>query len=126
MFYKIVLILVLLSLAWLAYRLILHRVEFNRQKSAFNLVFKKFDGSKPKLEIGNSYGYPSFKLIFKTKEDMDKAQMEGLIKQFTVRIQEICQLPSDAGRKVWSFDAERAIYATNEDKHSSSNEEPGI
>jgi hypothetical protein len=116
MFYKTVLILVLLFLAWIAYRLILRRVESNRQRSAFNLVFEKFDGTKPNLTISSSYSYPSFKLIFKTKEDMDKAQMEGLIKQFTVKIQEICQLPSDAGREAWSFDAERAIYATYEGK----------
>src|SRR5512141_1825803 len=112
MFSKVVLIFVLLFLAWIAYRLILHRIESNRQRSAFNLVFEKFDSTKPNLIISSSYSYPHFELIFKTKEDMEKAQREGFIKQFTVRIQEICQLPSEAGRKAWPFDAERAIYAT--------------
>jgi len=118
MIYKIGLILVSLFVAWVAYRLILHRIESNRQRSIFSLVFEKFDSTKPNLIISSSYGYPSFKLIFKTKEDMDKAEREGFIKQFTIRIQEICQLPSDTGREARPFDAERAIYTTYEGKPS--------
>ena len=118
MFFKALLILVFLFLAWIVYRLILYRMESNRQRSAFNLIFEKFENTKPNLVIGSSYGYPSFKLVFKTKEDMVKAQREGFIEQFTIKIQELCQLPSDTGRETWSFDAKRAIYATYEGKPS--------
>jgi hypothetical protein len=82
------------------------------------LIFEKFESTKPNLVISSSYGYPSFELIFKTKEDMDRAEKEGFIEQFTVRIQELCQLPSDTGKETWSFDAKRAIYATYEGKPS--------
>ena len=118
MFSKIVLILGLLFLAWIAYRLVLYRTESNRQRSAFNMVFEKFDSTKPNLIISSSYGYPHFELIFKTKEDFEKAQKEGFVKQFTIRIQEICQSPSEAGKKARPFDAERAVYATYEGKPS--------
>ena len=118
MFFKALLILVSIFLAWVAYRLILNRIESNRQRSAFNLIFKKFENTKPNLVIGTSYGYPSFEVIFKTKEDMDKAQREGFIEQFIVKIQELCQLPSDTGKEKRSFDATRAIYTTYEGRPS--------
>jgi hypothetical protein len=118
MFYKVLLILVSIFLAWVVYRLILNRIESNRQRSAFNLIFEKFGNTKPNLVIGSSYGYPSFGVIFKTKEDMDKALREGFIDQFTVKIQELCQLPSDTGKETWSFDAKRAIYTMYEGRPS--------
>ncbi len=114
MLQKIILFLVSLFALWMLYHLIRYQIGVLRQRLIFQSVFKNFKWTKPSLKISRSYGYPHFTVTFKTKYDMDKAQEEGFIKQFTDQIQEICQSSSDSGTETWSFDAERAIFVTYE------------
>lgn len=103
---------VLLWGMWIIYCNIREKKNRRLYLSAFQNAFKQFAAPTPALEIGSSYGRPSFKITFKTEGDLKKAQSEEHIGTFKNAIQELCA-PHYSSLKN-PFDAERAIYTTYE------------
>jgi hypothetical protein len=51
--------------------------EQARLDEAFAKAYEDFPGPKPELQKGSSYGYPSFTVLFETKEDVQRARVTG-------------------------------------------------
>jgi hypothetical protein len=65
----------------------------------------------PRLEMTYSYSYPAFKVLFKSKPDIETASQAGLNDTFLRAIDELCK---DSGPKSRPFSAEQAIFFTHE------------
>lgn len=91
-----------------------------RQRNAKLKLFQKaFDSafggrvSKPKYEIGFSYGITNFTITFSSKEDLEQSKTDGSIELFSRIIAELCKNERSRGIP---FDPDRAIYFTYEGK----------
>ncbi len=80
---------------------------------ALREIFAGFEGALPKLnmegnaEIGCSYGYPVFELIFRSEEEMNQAESSGRVARFKVTLQ---QLNRHAGSERRPFDIGMAFH----------------
>lgn len=108
MIYKIILILILIVVIIAGSMRAYNFFRRRKQRLAFNNAFRDFQGEKPKLKMYHSYGYPAFTITFKSNADMEKAEEDGTLMQFSNAIQEICGSPES------KFDAERSISTTYE------------
>jgi hypothetical protein len=86
-----------------------------RVQDAFNTAFALSGRPFPHLEVGSSYGYPTFKLTFTSKAERTNAQDAGCIDAFKHAVQLIYL---HYGSKENPFDADRAVWSTYEDKDS--------
>lgn len=72
----------------------------------------------PDLTIGNSYGFPTFRLAFESKEGHQAAIDSGALARFMSELDELCR---GRGTKDNPFDLKRALYCTDpeqEEAHS--------
>lgn len=95
----------LLISTWLIYRLIYLRRVKRQYHHAFLESFTDREFVLPKLKTGYSYGYPTFQLVFSSKDQLILAEKNGLTKIFESKIQKIHEDIDD-------FDAEKAIDFT--------------
>lgn len=94
---------------WTAICLIQTRREKARLLAAFRVAFQDFNFPKPTLQMGTSYGYPTFTITFATEEDLKSAQADGRLGHFKHSISE---LYGHCGSENNPFDASRAVWAT--------------
>ncbi len=76
-------------------------------QAALKEAFGELDGAMPVIEVGSSYGYPSYSVKFESKEQMDEAETKGRNKIFLQSIQRM-------HRNIASFESERAVFFTYE------------
>ena len=69
-----------LLLTWVVLCRVHSKRESKRLESAFDAAFKPFQGYRPELREADSYGYPSFTVCFRTKEEMNRAFECGHLK----------------------------------------------
>ena len=80
---------------------------------ALREIFAGFEGALPNLnmkgnaEIGCSYGYPVFELIFRSEAEMNQAESSGRVARFKNALQ---QLNRHAGSMKRPFDIGRALH----------------
>lgn len=96
--YIVFIILVLVGLGWLK-----HRINQWSLTRVFKSVFNDSKIQRPTLKIGSSYSWPTFDIVFSTREDLEFAETSGLIEQFKNKIK---------ARYTKDFDPDRAIYCT--------------
>jgi hypothetical protein len=97
-----------LLLAWIGILVLRHR----RLKAAIDLAFSRVYANwspLPELKISYSYGYPAFRVTFKSKLDMNAAAEAGLNTEFFGLIGELCK---DFGTKRRPFRADAAVFFT--------------
>ena len=75
--YIVIIIGVLAGLLWLKQKLNIWILTRDFEK-----VFKNSQIRLPKLKIGSSYSWPTFRITFSTKEDFEFAKTNGLIDLF--------------------------------------------
>ncbi len=75
------------------------------QNKAFEKAYGNQNFHEPELQITASYGYPAFTLRFRTKNDFEYAEINGLNKVFKEEIQFI---HGDEGE----FDSDHAVFIT--------------
>jgi len=81
-------------------------------QACFNQVFGSLT-RPPKFEYGRSYGFPQFTVTFETRQDLSRAEGEGLTQHFSKLIEALC-LDSDSSSN--QFDVSRAIWFTSEEE----------
>lgn len=99
-------------LGWLVYRGIYLRKKKREYQNAFLETFSNQEIQIPKLNIGYSYGYPSFEIIFENEEQLKLAEKKGLTKDFENKIQNI-------HNDIKDFEVDRAVYFTWEGRNYS-------
>ncbi len=63
--------------------------------------------SRPRLEVGYSYGYPAFKVTFATQSEHEMAVLSGKTREFNRRVEIVC---STSGSNERPFNAEQAVF----------------
>jgi hypothetical protein len=83
--------------------------ERRRVVSAFEAAFEVFQGAKPTLHIGSSYGFPAFTITFASATDMNAAEAGGHIAAFK---KEIALLYAEGGWEAKPFNVDMAVLVT--------------
>jgi len=84
---------------------LMKRLEQAKVTRVFYTLYRTFQ-SKPTLEFSSNYGFPSFCVQFKTKEELEKAEASGVNGQFRDFI--ALRYKSD-GTAERPFDVEQAV-----------------
>jgi hypothetical protein len=95
---------------YVAISMLRHRKPKAACEHAFRDAYASFSPA-PRLEMTYSYSYPAFKVLFKSKPDIETASEAGLNGTFLRAIDELCK---DSGPKSRPFSAEQAIFFTHE------------
>jgi hypothetical protein len=94
--YIVFIILALAGLGWLK--------QVLRQANLYRILkrlFKRSHIRPPTMKMGSSYSWPTFHITFSTKEDLELAEVNGLINQFKERLK---------SRYGGDFDPDMAVY----------------
>ena len=87
------------------------RRDHRRHLVALSAAFASSPFPLPRLKVGGSYGFRSFKLTFPSEVELTHAQESGYTAAFKEAIQ---SLYMHVGSKHNPFDADRAVWATYE------------
>jgi hypothetical protein len=100
----LILVVLVCVLAWSRHRF------WRACRGVFERVYVN-SSSLPAFEMSSSYGFPAFKVTFRSKSEMQAAASEGLNAEFLRLMNDLCK---DQGSKDRPFSAEIATYFTHE------------
>ena len=87
------------------------RAVDKKYKTVFNNIYGQ-SPSRPICKINGSYGFLHFTVTFKSKEELDAANQNGLNQRFSKEIEELLK---NTGSNENPFQVERAIFFTSEE-----------
>ena len=87
------------------------KVVEKKYKTVFNKIYGQ-SPSRPKYKINGSYGFLHFTVIFRSNEELDTANQNGLNQKLTKEIEELLK---NTGGKENPFQVEKAIFFTSEE-----------
>lgn len=100
----VVLVILMLSLASRQRK----RVITNYQQ-VFREIFGEPSSGFPKLEVGSSYGFDSFTILFATREERAQPDRQNQVERFKTVIQQLCARQGGDSRP---FDADQALFVS--------------
>lgn len=81
-----------------------------RDVTNYQQVFREIFGEPlegfPKLEVGSSYGFDSFTILFATREELAQPERQNQVERFKTVIQKLC---ADQGGDSRPFDVNQAL-----------------
>jgi hypothetical protein len=80
-----------------------------KQKRELKTIFHDSAIKIPKIEIGSSYSWTTYTVVFSTRDDYDLAEKNGLFDNFKRRIGQFNK-PQKIGDTVVPFNPEQAVY----------------
>jgi len=89
--------------------------RYRKVQEALHAAFASSARPFPHLEVGSSYGFPTFRLTFASPAELASAQDAGCIAAFKLAIQSIYLHDGD---KENPFDADKAVWITSKGRDS--------